>query len=206
MVWLTIAEICAILTSLREGYYVSCYILYWLFYILTGCAWVTATPAPPGERVRGIPIYDVKPILIVTANSVTVEMVPNYNRAYGLRFGSFLAKHQFKATITNGIITSVDSNQDSTDALKLLGDLGEKFLDKVLPTAQSKEGGGVGAPQRFGVFSFDFDKDGNLVGLRPLMLADQFIRVPKAQPRVQPVPIQTAPKPDAKPNNGTGEF
>ncbi len=27
-----------------------------------GCAWVTAQPIRPGERVNGIRIYDVKPL------------------------------------------------------------------------------------------------------------------------------------------------
>jgi len=139
-------------------------------------------PAPPGKRIAGIPIYDVKPILIVTANSATVELVPNYNRAYGLRFGSFLAKHHFKADLSGGIISKIDSEQDSTEALKLLEVLGKAVIDKIpIPSAQSRElGGGVGAPQRFAVFSFDFDSEGNLIALRPLVSGDSLIHVPKA--------------------------
>ena len=58
--------------------------------LVSGCAYVTAQPVRPGERISGIRIYDVKPLLVVSGENVTIQMVPNYNRAYALRFGGAL--------------------------------------------------------------------------------------------------------------------
>src|SRR4051794_14956317 len=82
--------------------------------LLPGCAYVSAVPVPPGSQAEGIRIYDVKPLLVVAGNQVSVVLVPNYNRAYALRFGSFLAKHDFAATLDGGILSKVSSNQDTT--------------------------------------------------------------------------------------------
>lgn len=61
---------------------------------LMGCAYVTAEPAPPGSDVRGIRVPTVKPLLVVTGAQVELMTIPNPNREYALRFGSFLAKHK----------------------------------------------------------------------------------------------------------------
>lgn len=145
-----------------------------------GCAYVTAQPVRPGDKINGIRVYDVKPLLVVTGENVTLQMVPNYNRAYALRFGAFLAKNHFQAAMTNGVLTSVNANLDSTDFIKVLTAL----IDK-LPGAESlaepgapKAGGGI--KDRFQVYEIVFDDDGNLVGLRPLLTTPNMLHVKTA--------------------------
>ena len=92
-----------------------------------GCAYVTAQPVKPGDRINGIRIYDVKPLLVVSGDNVDAPDVPNYNRAYALRFGAFLAKNDFQAEIGNGLLTSVHANMDSTAFIELLKVLAEKI-------------------------------------------------------------------------------
>ncbi|MEM8751229.1 MAG: hypothetical protein AAGF28_13090 [Pseudomonadota bacterium] len=152
--------------------------------LVSGCAYVTAVPVKNNEYARGIRIYDAKPILIVTSDSADVKLVPNYNRAYALRFGAFLAKNTSNFTFENGTIKALNSTLDSTAAVTLLQTLGKAVIDKLPASAFSTQRDkGIGAPQRFAVFSFDFDAEGNLIGLRPLLAADDLIRVPKATVR-----------------------
>ena len=103
-----------------------------------GCAYVTAQPVKPGDRINGIRIYDVKPLLVVSGENVTLQYVPNYNRAYALRFGAFLAKNNFDASISNGILTKVTADMDSTEFIKVLTALIEK-----LPAPQGLLGSGA---------------------------------------------------------------
>jgi hypothetical protein len=138
--------------------------------LASGCAYVTAQPVRPGERINGIRIYDVKPLLVVSGENVTIQMVPNYNRAYALRFGAFLAKNDFDASISNGLLTKVTANMDSTEFIKVLTALVEK-----LPAPKGFSGPGApetpaGLKDRFQVYDIVFDQEGNLVGLRPLLI------------------------------------
>ena len=80
------------------------------------------TAGEAGRRINGIRIYDVKPLLVVSGTNVTLQYVPNYNRAYALRFGAFLAKNDFDASIANGLLTKVNANMDSTEFIKVLGE------------------------------------------------------------------------------------
>jgi hypothetical protein len=179
-----------------------------------GCAWVTAQPVKPGDRINGIRIYDVKPLLVVS-DTVTIQLVPNYNRAYALRFGAFLAKNHFQASMSNGVLTNVNANLDSTEFIKVLTALieklpvpGEGFSGSAPPAAKG------GIQNRFQVYEIVFDDDGNLVGLRPLLHDAQLLKVRTTAPTAaqgfsggnviiqqQPQPGQpfVVPQPDATP-------
>ncbi len=146
-----------------------------------GCAYVTATPVSPDSWVGGIRIYDVKPILIVNESNVTVQLVPNYNRAYALNFGAFLAKHDFQVEFESGFIKSLKSNQDSTAIIELLKVIAQQAFAPTGKGFSAQETSG--ASGRFGVFEFGFDDHGNLLGLRPLLNAGDLIRLP-SKPRV----------------------
>ena len=111
----------------------------------SGCAYVTAQPVKPGDRINGIRIYDVKPLLVVTGETVTLQYVPNYNRAYALRFGAFLAKNHFQASMTNGLLTNVNANLDSTGIIELLKVLAEKIARRLF--RRGNAGGGEGRHQ-----------------------------------------------------------
>jgi hypothetical protein len=140
-----------------------------------GCAYVTAQPVKPGDKINGIRIYDVKPLLVVSGETVKLELVPNYNRAYALRFGAFLAKNQFKANMTNGVLTSVDANMDTTALVDVIKALVDKIPEGFSGTGPAAATGGI--KDRFQVYEIVFDDDGNLTGLRPLIIEQNLLRV-----------------------------
>lgn len=166
-----------------------------LTFALGGCAYVTAVPAPPGSNVSGIRIYDVKPLLIVNGENVKIEMIPNYNRAYALQFGAFLAKNNVDASIQNGIITNVKADMDATDFIKVLTALIEKVPEAgkgfTGPQATTPSGG---IQDRFQVYDIVFDNDGNLLGLRPLVSQEDLLHVRTTRPTVIQAP-QVTPQP-----------
>jgi hypothetical protein len=181
---------------------------------LGGCAFVEAVPIQPGSNTTGIPIPQVKPLLVV-GSSVQVIMVPNTNKQYALRFGSFLAKHDLTVDLTQGMLQSIVSNQDSTAVpvafLAALGQAaaaGHNLLGGAF-AAQASTGGG-----RLQIYDIVFDDDGNLVGLKPLIRKQDLIVVPNGiqvsvpQPQTvnnnTPAPgtTQTTPAPTALPGGG----
>jgi hypothetical protein len=162
---------------------------------LSGCAYVTAIPAPPGSNVEGIRIYESKPILIVTETATTVSLVPNYNRAYALRFGAFLAKNTMDVTWEGGFIKEVKSDQDSTAFIDLLKQAVQTFGPALTGTGHATHEGG-GATSRFGVYEFVFDDEGNLTGLRPLLRERDLGRRPP-KPNVA---VGVPPAPAGNPN------
>lgn len=147
---------------------------------LAGCAYVTAVPVKPGDKVSGIRIYDVKPILVVNGAEAQIHIVPNYNRAYALQFGAFLAKNDFTAKMTNGVLSEVQANMDSTEFISLLKELLKTVGPKGLSGEAQKAANG-GVQDRFQVFDFVFDRDGNLVALRPLISQPDLLHVKTAQ-------------------------
>ena len=141
----------------------------------SGCAYVTAQPVKPGDRINGIRVYDVKPLLVVTGETVKLELVPNYNRAYALRFGAFLAKNHFKANMTNGVLTGVDAAMDTTALVEVLKTLADKIPVGFSGAAGAGTTGGI--KDRFQIYEIIFDYDGNLVGLKPLLAEHNLLRV-----------------------------
>ncbi|WP_269933440.1 hypothetical protein [Aminobacter sp. HY435] len=147
--------------------------------------------------MAGIRIYEVKPLLVVSGAEVSLMMVPNYSRPYALKFSTFLAKHDFEATFQNGFLASIKSNQDTTAvALALIklveeatkaGGGGKAFADR---------GGGTG--DRFGIYDFVFDDNGNIAGLRPLVSDKTLMKVPASAPVVVPPDVPGS-------GGGTGE-
>ncbi|MEL6244133.1 MAG: hypothetical protein AAFQ85_02150 [Pseudomonadota bacterium] len=124
-------------------------------------------------------IYDQKPILIVAGANVTVETVPNLDKAYAVRFGTFLAKHDLILDIEKGALAQLTSNQDSTalpialvnlvtEAVKSGNPLGDVFSGSVAPQGQGVD---------FGVFDIVFDGEGNIEKLVPLLDADRLMSV-----------------------------
>jgi len=158
---------------------------------ISGCAYVTAVPAPPGSEVRGIRVPDVKPLLVVTGGQVQVITVPNPNRAYALQFGSFLAKHDLEADFSNGFIQKLKSNQDSTAfSVELLKSLTEAQKTPGGIFDGFSKNGGSGAANDLQVYDIVFDSAGNLVGLRPLITKNNI--EPWAQAIAPPVTGQSS--------------
>lgn len=155
--------------------------------VLSSCANVSAIPVEPGSKVQGIRIYDVKPLLVVTGTSVTLLMVPNYNRAYAVQFSTFLAKHDFEADFSNGFMTKIHSNQDTTAVATALINVVQEAIKTGNPIGDAFSGKTAGgAEERFGVYDIVFDNHGNLIGLRPLLDKATLIKVPASSVRAVP--------------------
>ena len=157
-----------------------------------GCAYVTAVPVKPGDRISGVRVYDVRPLLVVSGASTEIKLVPNYNRAYAMQFGAFLAKNEFKMTLKDGMISQLDANLDTTEFIKLL----TAIVDKLPTPGQALSGdarvaGGV--QDRFQVYDIVFDNDGNLVGLKPLIYTDELRSLKTTQVAPSPRVIQQDP-------------
>src|SRR6266851_1161398 len=83
-------------------------------FCLGACAYATAVPVDYNSNKDGFRVYDVKPILIVTNAAITVQLIPNYNKAYAVQFGAFLARQEFGFEANMGFITKLTSVQDAT--------------------------------------------------------------------------------------------
>ena len=160
----------------------------------TGCAYVTAVPVKPGDRISGVRVYDVRPLLVVSGENTEIKIVPNYNRAYAMQFGSFLAKNDFKMTLKDGMISQLDANLDTTEFIKLLTAIVDKLPAPGKSLSEDTRVAG-GVQDRFQVYDIVFDDDGNLVGLKPLIFTDE-LRSLKT--------TQVAPPSRTIPQDGTG--
>jgi hypothetical protein len=141
-----------------------------LFYILmyvgtscVGCAYVNVVPLKSNDRItRGLRVFEVKPLLFV-GQTVEVKLVPNTSKAYAVNFGAFLAKNDFSIQIENGMVKQLDSTLDTTAIIDLL----KAIAEKVIPAASTASGPPLTtAPVQ--VFEFVFDREGNLIALKPI--------------------------------------
>lgn len=145
--------------------------------LLSGCAYFTVQPIEPGDNsTKGLRVYDVKPLLVVSSKGADVITVPDPSRAYAVRFGTFLAKHDVDLELGNGVLTKIGSKQDSTDVpLKLID----------LVTEAVKSGNPLGAAFSksaleegdLAIYEIIFDLRGNITDLKPLLRQDDFIRI-----------------------------
>lgn len=155
---------------------------------MTGCAYVTAVPYDDPLSVDGIKIPEQIPLLVVAGSTTKVIYATNPNKGTAVQFGAFLAKHDFNAKFNGGTLSEIASNQDTTAiALKLI-ELVSTAAASGTPIAaafsgESGDGGGTG--DRFGVFSFEFDPDGNFIGLRPVLHGSELMKVAMSR---QPAP------------------
>jgi len=165
-----------------------------------GCAYFSAEPILPGSYTSGVPIPQVKPLLVV-GSTVDVILVPNTNKQYAVRFGAFLAKHDLTLSFQNGMLQHIDSKQDSTDVPKA-------FFSALSEAAQSGHnllggafaGHASGGGGRLQIYDIVFDEEGNLVGLRPLIKKRDLIAVPNTIGiNVPPPPPQNGGTPNPPP-------
>lgn len=148
--------------------------------VLASCAYVNAVPVKPGSQTQGVRIYEQKPLLVVSAEDVKVVLVPNYNRAYALQFGSFLAKHDFAIEMPGGIVNKITSNSDSTGVAIAIVNLISKAVETGNPIGAAFSGAGnEGLGGRVQVYSVDFSDDGELIGLTPLLHGDPLLPLPQ---------------------------
>jgi hypothetical protein len=130
---------------------------------LSGCAYMTAKQVSPSnaESIDGIPFFAPKAYLVVNGTGTSTIVVPDCSKEYRLQFGSVLAKHKAKVDFSNGIITSIDSDQDSTAVPLALVQLVKDaaVAGKSIGGAFSSKADG-GPQDRFGVFEVSCDANG----------------------------------------------
>jgi hypothetical protein len=170
---------------------------------LGACASATAVPVDYNSSVPGFRVYDVKPILIVNGQAVSIELIPNYNKAYAMQFTAFLAKNDFTVEMERGFIRKLDGKLDSTKFIDVLTELA-----KQIPALTGKAMSGTaegGVQDRFQVYEFIFGDDGSLVGLRPLMNQRDLlhVRTTRLQGATTPAPVLPQPSPGGSGNGPT---
>jgi hypothetical protein len=96
-------------------------ILILLLLVANGCAGISTYPARSNDP-QGIRVYPQKIYLFVDHEKKESKIIslPDIKSAYDIKPWSFLAKHDFKITITDAQVQELTSNQDSSAALSLL--------------------------------------------------------------------------------------
>jgi hypothetical protein len=105
------------------------------------CATIQTRNADLNSKPDGVRVYPPKMYLFVGEKSSWLVSAPDVENAYDIKPLTIFAKHDFKVEMTEGMLTGVVSNQDTTSFLtfvKGVGELGAKA-------------GGVGVSQQ--VFS-----------------------------------------------------
>lgn len=146
---------------------------------VAGCAYVSSKPVASDSKEEGLRYYEPKPLLVVSGSQASVIFVPNYSKAYALRFGTFLAKHDLTAEFQSGMLSKITSNQDSTAlSLAILATV-NKALDTGKPifSAFSDKSADAKA-QKFQVFEILFDEQGNVSKLKALLVDEQMLNFP----------------------------
>jgi hypothetical protein len=159
---------------------------------LGACARSTAIPVDYNSSVPGFRVYDVKPILIVNGQQTSIELIPNYNKAYAMQFTAFLAKNEFVVDVERGFIKKLQGTLDSTKFIELLQDV-VKQLPALTGKAMSGSAEG-GVQDRFQVYEFVFADDGTLVGLKPLIDQRDLLRVRTSRPPSVSLSSQVVPQ------------
>jgi hypothetical protein len=156
--------------------------------LLSGCANFTAVPTAGRPDTRGLRVYSPKTLLVVNGSGVSSVVVPDCSKEYALQFNSFLAKHDVTVDLTNGMVTKVDSKQDTTALpLKIVEAVTEAAkAGKSLGTAFSVKADG-GATDRFGVFELSC-VNGQLVATQAISEAS-LMRVKTSAPARPPLPV-----------------
>lgn len=97
---------------------------FWIFVVsvLCGCAYVETNRADPGGIPNGVRVYPTRLYIAVdeARNMTRIFTGPDMRRAYDIRPVSIFAKHDFQLDITDGQISQMRSNQDSTAFLTFI--------------------------------------------------------------------------------------
>ena len=74
---------------------------------------------------HGIRLYQPRVYLFVSEKESELHTLPDLERAYDVKPWAFMAKHDFKLQLTDGVVTSLEADQDSTAGLALIQKLAE---------------------------------------------------------------------------------
>lgn len=165
--------------------------------VLSSCAYVTAKPVTSGSTASGIPFYGVRNYVVVRGNEVVSIAMPDCSQKYVLQIGTFLAKNHTIIKFSNGVITELDTDQDSTAAIVPLFDFAKSVVNPANPSgsAMSEESAGTDG-SNFGLFVADC-ADGNLK-LTPAISSGQMMTL------ILPDRTDAPKKPDPAPRSSAG--
>lgn len=176
-----------------------------LMLLVAGCAYVTAKPLKSSSdtTTEGIRVYDIKPILVVSNQTVEVKLIPNADRAYAIQFGAFLAKNDVTLELENTAFKKITANMDSTRFIEFLENLGKAAIENAEKLGALGGETRGSAPRSVWVYDFVFDGNGNIKELRPLIVdgGGPPLNIP-VPPRelTAPTPENTDEKDKNKPN------
>ena len=93
----------------------SCVVAFAL--LLAGCTQVDVDRVTTGEE-RGMRYYLPQPFIVITPKAngtmdVRVDYYPDKSQQYAIDVDSFMASHELRVKVRNGLLTSVDSTSDS---------------------------------------------------------------------------------------------
>lgn len=168
--------------------------------VLSGCATVTAVPTASNPSAKGIRIYAPKALVVVNGTGVSTVIVPDCSKEYALQIDTIFAKQKATIEMSNGMVTKVDVDQDTTAIpLKLL-DLANKVIPAGGGTSDKAQGG---TTDRFGIFEASCS-DGRLA-LVPLQSLDANLIKTATTPAVA-APTESPPQArDGSANNPKGK-
>lgn len=169
--------------------------------LATSCASFTAIPSTNRPNVDGIRVYAPKAYLVVTGETVSSIIVPDCSKEFAIQSRTFLAKNDLTLEMANGMLTKVESKQDTTafpvklidaviEATKAGKSLGDAFSTKA-------DGGTV---NRFGIA--ELYCEGKVLKTRSAFAEEDWLRgvetfVPAS--RVREVPAETVSDDGSKP-------
>lgn len=98
---------------------------------MSGCAYVNVTPITKDNNAtaKGVRIFSPKPYVIVNNQAVSTIFLPDCKHQYAVKFGTVLAKNELTLDLTNGMLSKLDSKQDTTV-------IGTNFLTAVTEAAK----------------------------------------------------------------------
>jgi hypothetical protein len=91
-------------------------------------------------HVHGIRVYPPRVYLFVSASESKLVTLPDLERAYDIKPWAFFAKHDLKMELGDGVITKVETDQDSTAGLALIQKLAEMGAEAAKGAAHAVEG------------------------------------------------------------------
>jgi hypothetical protein len=120
---------------------------------LTGCAtFLTRDVADLGTPPKGVRIYPPRVCLLVGKSSAKLVSLPDFRRAYDVRPLTILAKQDFKVELSDGQLTALTSNQDTTAFLSFLGQAAKTAAEAAGGVSSSEIPGDIGIER--GIYCF----------------------------------------------------
>jgi hypothetical protein len=112
---------------------------------LSGCAtFVTRDVTDLEKPPKGVRIYPPRVCLLVGKTSAKLVSLPDFRRAYDVKPLTILASQEFKVELSDGQLTALTSNQDTTAFLSFLGQAAKTAAEAAGGVSASEIPGDIG--------------------------------------------------------------